>query len=304
MGNPFTCTLSIFVSRPDVRFMMHTIPHLVRMCNYPFFERVLVIDTAPPAPRYLSNPHLGTMDQLRDCCAQLVADGMVDRLADINYSEAFRRQAYQKHFRGSIRETHNYRGYPILGMMFAIEDARSDYFLHFDSDMLLYQAQGYNWIANALSMIQSHPDLLLLAPRPGPPSVDGRLEQRGVEYRHDPRGVFRFKRVTSRRFLIDRRRFESMLPLKPLYTSWKQKIRTLLTGHGTLQSWENMVTYRMAQTNFVRADLDSPHAWALHTPNHGAAFLEALPSIIEKVESGWYPPEQAGDYDLRLEHWL
>jgi hypothetical protein len=305
MGSTFTCTMSISVSRPDVNFMMHTIPHLVRMCNYPFSERVLVIDTAPLPARYRSDSSIATMEQLRDCCAQLVADGVVDRLADIDYSEAFRRRVYKKHFGRRLRQTSDYRGGgPLLGYVFAIEDARSGYFLHFDSDMLLYQAKGYSWLAEALSMIQSHPDLLLLAPRPGPPGVDGRLQQRGSEYIHDPRGFFRFKHVTSRRFLMDRRRFESLLPLKPLYVSWKQRIRALLTDRSMLRHWEHMVTYRMAQTNFVRADLDSPHAWTLHTPYHGAAFLEALPSIIKKVESGWYPPEQAGDYDLQLEYWL
>ena len=304
MENMFTCTMSISVCRSDVYFMMHTIPHLVRMCNYPFLERVLVIDTAPLAPRYQSDSNIATIEQLRNCCAQLAADGVVDRLADIDYSEAFRRQVYQKHFGRRLRKTSDFRGTPILGYVYAIEDARGDYILHFDSDILLYQAPGHNWIAEALSMIQSHPDLLLLAPLPGPPSLNGRLQQGGFEYRHDPQGVFRFKHVTSRKFLMDRRRFESMLPLKPLYILWKRRIKALLTDRSTLQHWEHMVTARMAQTTFVRADLDSPNAWTLHTPDHGAAFLEALPSIIEKVESGWYPPEQAGNYNLQLERWL
>ena len=175
-GNTLTCTLSIMVSRPDVRFMMHTIPHLVRMCNYPFLERVLVIDTASLAPRYQSDPNLATMGKLRDCCAELVAEGVVDRLIDINYSRAFHQWAYKKHFGRPLRDTHDSRGGPLLGSAFAIEDARGDCFLHFDSDILLYQAPGHNWIADAISMIQSHWDLLFLAPRPGPPSP-GRAEK-------------------------------------------------------------------------------------------------------------------------------
>jgi hypothetical protein len=42
---------------------------------------------------------------------------------------------------------------------------------------------------------------------------------------------------------------------------------------------------------------------ALLTPGHGPAFLEALPSIIAKVEAGWHPPEQAGDDNLQLQLW-
>jgi hypothetical protein len=65
-----------------------------------------------------------------------------------------------------------------------------------------------------------------------------------------------------------------------------------------------MVSQRLSETGFMRADLASGEAWTLHTPDHGNAFLEALPRIIKYVEMGWHPSVQAGDFDLQLDAWL
>lgn len=60
-----TCSLWIFVARTDVAFMMHTIPHILRMSHFPFEERVLAIDTAPLSGDKLLRPGIGTMEELR-----------------------------------------------------------------------------------------------------------------------------------------------------------------------------------------------------------------------------------------------
>ncbi len=43
----YNCSLWMLAARTDIPYMMHTIPHLVRMSNFPFTEVVLAIDTAP-----------------------------------------------------------------------------------------------------------------------------------------------------------------------------------------------------------------------------------------------------------------
>ncbi len=134
-----TCSLWIMVARTDIPFMMHTIPHLVRMNNFPFEEKVLAVDTAPLSGEKVNRPGVGTMADLRKLTKILLKEGVVDRVVDINYDPEFHRRAFQKHFGTYIRYTHNYKGYPILGSIFKIEACRSDYMLHFDSDMLLHQ---------------------------------------------------------------------------------------------------------------------------------------------------------------------
>ena len=191
-GGATTCDLSILVARTDTRFMLHTIPHLVRTCRFPFARRVLVVDTAPLGRRYGRRPGIGTAEELRACCTQLLQDGVVDAIAPIDYSPPYRRRIYRKHFAGLMRQTHSNGGYPILGSIFTIEESQADFLVHFDSDMLLYQDSGFSWIEEGITLLREHPDLLAVLPRSGPPHRDGRLRQQeetGERYERDARGI-------------------------------------------------------------------------------------------------------------------
>ncbi|KYC42574.1 hypothetical protein WA1_18400 [Scytonema hofmannii PCC 7110] len=308
-----SCALSIMVARTDIPFMMHTIPHLVRTCNFPFNERVLAVDTAPLSGDKVGRPGIGTMEQLRNACEQLLSLNVVDKIVDFDYTKKHQQQIYKKHFGSAIKPTHNYKGYPILGTIFKIENCKSDYFLHFDSDMLLHQKQNYNWIEHGIQLMQENPEVIAVRPLTGPPTKDGNLYQR-FQYEYDTAGFYRFKFFSSRAYLINRKRFESFLPIPVIWRPFRREflnalplqIQTILcnlTGAGALDSWEVMVSKKMEQTSYVRATIASDKAWTLHPVNRSQDFIQALPKIIEKIEAGWYPPEQAGHYDLKWDIW-
>ena len=80
-----SCSLWILVARTDIPFMMQTIPHLVRMNNFPFQERVLAMDTAPLSGDKVNRPGVGTLAELRDRTQELLQAGVVDRVVEINY---------------------------------------------------------------------------------------------------------------------------------------------------------------------------------------------------------------------------
>ena len=145
-----------------------------------------------------------------------------------------------------------------------------------------------------------------MQPRSGPPHRDGRLRQQeeaGEAYERDDRGIFRFKTFSSRVFLIDRRRFGRLLPLRPPLPLL-EVLRNYLTRHNTMPEWETMVGCRLRKTAFIRADLMSPRAWTLHPDERGERFEAALPGVIARIEAGDYPPEQGGYYDLLLDLWI
>lgn len=308
-----SCSLWMMVARTDIPFMMHTIPHLVRMNNFPFQERVLAIDTAPLSGDKVNRPGVGTMAQLRDRVGQLLADGVVDRAVDINYEPSYRDYVYRKHFGSPIRPTHNYKGYPILGTIFKIEECQSDYMLHFDSDMLLYQRPDYNWIADGIALMAKHPTIMSIRPLTGPPRVDGRMHQ--IFPYEEAEGFYQFKFFGSRAYLLDRKGFEQLFPFPIIWRSFRHKfldrlpvnLKTglnYLTGKGKLDSWEIMVSEKLERTDFVRAVLTNPQAWTLHPKDRSPEFITALPRIIEQIEAGSYPAEQAGYYDLKTELWI
>lgn len=309
-----SCSLWILVARTDVSFMMHTIPHLVKMNNFPFSERVLAVDTAPLTGDKVGRPNVGTMDQLRDSADQLLKAGVVDRVIDINYDQDYRERVYSKHFNSTPDQTHNYKGYPILGTIFTIEECQSEYMLHFDSDMMLYQKHDYCWIKEGIELMQRHPHLMSIRPLSGPPTEDGKIYQ-SAPYQKDSNGFYKFKFFSSRGYLINCKRFDNLLPLPLIWRSYRRKfmnplpvnLKTILnkfTGKGYLGSWEVMVTKKLEQTDNVRGMLTNTQAWTLHPKDRSSKFIQALPKIIEKIEAGEYPPEQAGHYDLKSELWI
>jgi hypothetical protein len=46
-----------------------------------------------------------------------------------------------------------------LPSLYCIEKSTTDYYLHFDADMLLHQDQDYNWIAEAIEVMASTPTI-------------------------------------------------------------------------------------------------------------------------------------------------
>lgn len=304
-GGGASCDLSILVARTDTRFMLQTIPHLVRTCRFPFGRRVLKVDTAPLGRRYRRKPGIGTAEELQACCNQLLQAGVVDAIVPIDYSRNSRRRIYSKHFAGPMRQTHSHGGYPILGSIEAVEESRAEFLVHFDSDMLLYQEPGFSWIDEGIKLLREHQDLVAVLPRSGPPHQSGRLRQQeetGEVYEPDARGIYCFKTFTSRVFLIDRQRFDRVLPLRPRLPLI-EILRNYFTTHNTMPEWETMVGYRLQETGLVRADLTSTRAWTLHPDERGDRFEAALPNLITRIEAGYYPIEQGGYYDLLLDLW-
>jgi hypothetical protein len=290
--NSRSCTLSIMVARSDVPFLPYTIPHLVRMCKYPFERRTLIRDTAPLADEFAQRGNLGTLSQLIECCDQLLKSGLIDEVVDIDYSKECRTLIYQKHFGADLGDTHGSVGTSIFGYIYSLEVARTDYLVHFDCDMLLHQNPAACWIEQGIEVLKNKADVMAINPRPGPPSSNEILHQLEPHYL-EPQGYYSFKSFSSRVYLIDINRFSQLLPLRPKVTSG-----------GKLAFWEHMVTQGMTEKSFIRADLTTAKAWALHPLDHGPNFVRALPKIIEKVEEGWYPQEQSGYHDLRLGMWM
>ena len=308
------CSLSIMVARTDLAFMMHTIPHLVKMCRFPFRERVLFVDTAPLSGDKLKRPDIGSMEQLREACQTLLDRGVVDRVTDIDYNPNLRKALYQKHFGLPLNPTHNWKGYPIYGSLYSLEAIEGEYILHFDSDMMMYQAVDHDWISAAISLIEKRSEVVAVRPLGGPPTQNENQLAK-IAYRYDPDGFYGFKFFSSRAYLLSRQRFEQLLPMPVLwkgtrhdwYNALPNGLRTYInhaTGTDRLDSWELMVSRQFELGRWLRASLASPQAWTLHPNFRSPEFFAALPFILANIEAGRFPAEQAGEYDLILEPWL
>jgi hypothetical protein len=296
------CTLSINVCLADLPFLPLIVTHLVKSCDFPFLEKQLVIDTAPLHKRY-KNQCATDVDMFMNEAKKLIDSAIIDSVHQVDYQKKISGPILRKHFGKNIKQTHNYRGAPIYPYLYAMEIARGDYFVHFDGDMILHQNADYNWIRSGIKLLQETPVVLSVSPLPGPPHQEKKLNQPNTNYTYDPRGFYSFETFSSRVFLLQKTKYNSILPLEILFRNERFRFKSLLKRNRSLERWELMVGKRMASSGYIRADLSSPAAWSLHPTDHGEEFLDLLPSILKRVEKGIFPPGQAGNYDLKIDLW-
>jgi len=293
----------IFVARSDALFIRNTLPALCKMAAKAECNTVVVLDTSKP------NGVLGERLQ------QSELSEVIEILEDINRTYSFVidissptqsevRGLSSIHMGRSYSETHCFRGYPMHGSIRQFHECNSDYILHLDSDMLFHEAKGFSWVESGIDLMEENEDILCVLPRGGPPSNEGVLHQGTTYYqKDDARGIYLFKNFTSRHYLMHRKRFLGLLPIKPCWLSWREPIKSRLFGNGKMLCWETMVEKALKQSSLWRADLMTKKAWSLHPGERSKEFHEKLPSITKQVAKGHFPTAQAGHFDLRLEDW-
>ncbi len=295
--------LSLMVARTDVLWIKPMLKHICKAHRSIVSKIEIFVDTAPLGPSFKNRPGVGTMEELYKILNEVKDEGYFDEIKEISYKPSLRKEIYRRHFGYDLGVTQDFRGYPTYGSIYALENTGSDLVVHFDSDMLFYQKAGTNWIQEALELLESTEEVMFVAPHPGPPREDGMLEQRGLEY-HRENSFFKFKKFSSRIFLFSNTKFQQLLPMRPLGISWKRLLWQRISGQSAFLPWETSVSQALQKSKFIRADLCNNDYWTLHTPDHGPEFVKNLPDIIRKVESGWFPKSQAGDYDMILKEWI
>ncbi len=172
-------------------------------------------------------------------------------------------------------------GVPMFGWIAGLETARTDFVVHFDSDILLHQAPDHNWIEAGMALIEKDSLVMFVSPLPGPPASDGCFHDQAFAPTFDEEGNLRFKTFSSRRFLVNKCRFENLLPTPLVYTSAKGRRRMQFGIGNALSPWETCVSCALKEFINDRVNLRSPKAWAIHCPDHGPA--GSLPSRLDQA---------------------
>ena len=293
------CTFVLLAGPRDAGFLKATLQHLLKMCSFPFREVLVVADDLPKGDRSLNTEIESSC--FADLLLRLKRDQTVTRCVYLSEIDADR--LAKKHFGSRVSMMRDHRSIPLLAWIAGIEAAETDFVVHFDSDMLLHQAPGHSWIRTGMTLMQEDPLTMFVSPLPGPPASDGRLRAQAVGPTLDKQGNFRFKTFSSRRFLLNKQRFEKLLPTPLRYTSIKRRLLMQVRFGNAILPWEYCVSCALQESEYYRVHLCSPKAWALHCPDHSHAWLRSLPDVIKRVEEGQYPAEQGGHYDLMLPAW-
>ena len=263
------CDLFFLSAVTDLPFLKFTVPHQVKQCKVNG-RRILRIDTSPVSGYYKNHRELSRLSELKDLGNNLLNEGLIDEVVQIDYNREVVNSAYRRHFGKNFPETHCFRGYPYYGSILPFEFSDSEYIAHLDSDMLIYHQEGFDWIQEAIDIMEENQDIICCLPLSGPPLSKGQLHQGTTEYKFDKkRDIYLFKNFTSRIFIMNKERFTSLLPMKIDWLSWREPIKSKLFGNGKMLCWEVSVTSAIEKSTFYRADLAKKFAWSLHPPERG-----------------------------------
>jgi hypothetical protein len=285
------CSMVVLVGPGDIEFFRHITAHLKRTAHFQFSETFLVLDTMR---RHKSEALVATARAMQ---AANEIDRYVELEPHMNIILA------HKHFAEAPKRLRDNRGIPLFGWIAGMENATAEYLFHSDSDILIHSAANFSWVKAAIDVMENDPSIMFVMPLAGPPNLYGLLGQK-IAPVIDEAGNYRFKTFSSRHYVVNRRRFEKLLPLPPVHASKRQKLFMALGGPSSLRAWEKHVGLALASSAFFRIHLSDRRAWALHCKDHGPRWRENLPAIMAAVERGEFPRPQAGHYDLRLEDWL
>jgi hypothetical protein len=293
------CTFSMLAAPSDWSFVDLVLRHLLRMCAHDFRDVLVVVDDLPKKGRPADAAH-----NLQAILSDMQRDAVISRVVNLSAVHQDSERICQKYLGRVPPVGRDRRGIPLLGWIAGLDAARTDFVVHFDSDILLHQDAGHRWLTDAMHLMRCDASAMFVAPRPGPPTPDGGLRGQPSDPTFDSRGNFRFKHFSSRRFLVSKRRLEAFLPTPLLYTTRRDRVFMRLGFGSAFQTWEECVSVALKRSDYFRVHLHNPGAWSLHCKDHSPEWVAALPAIIARVERGEWPEAQAGRYELRLSDWL
>lgn len=292
----------------DVRHVEHMLAHQMRVWHHQADTVIITLDVQRArSGRYRGSGYAENLARIREVLKEQSARYPKIRVIETDYSPSAIAEVAQYFFGTSTMPTKAWDGGPFYTYFFGMYSTKARYVLHFDGD-LLFGGGNRTWMAEATSLMEQRPDVLLTSPFPGPPRTDGAIlghrSSDGFYHAREPLSslAYRFNYVSSRSFLIDLSRFKERIGTLPqIAPNRAQRLKAKLLGNPPNALEAEMLMSRMlASSNMLRIDFlgSSPGLWTLHPQYRSADFYRRLPEIITAVEQDAVPEDQRGHYDI------
>lgn len=303
-------TLQINLSAGDAAYAELTVPAL--LAAHPnVAERLLVVDLCKPqktrivdpARRFPEPAYTQRAERIVALAEGWLAARQVDRVVYLRPHDPLFKKMSALYLRPWLRETHDYGGCALMSYLAAFELCRTRWLVHYDADMLLYQARGFDWVRVARTAMVDSESVVAACPRPAPPreGLDApTAQERLIATAHAAGWLNAW--FSTRCYLFDLQRLAPLLPLLQGRIYWETLAARLLR-RGYPRSPEIMLFRRMESAGRWRLTLRDPRAWLLHPVQKKDDFVAALPRVLAQVASGKSPALQKGNQDLNLDWW-
>jgi hypothetical protein len=292
-------TLQINLAPTDLPTAKHTVPHQLRVWGDEVDEVLLVLDLHRSPGRY-GNAWAERLPGMRRLIEDILVRCAHARAIDVDYSKDVVERLSRIYCDGVRVPAKDHCGAPFHAYLFAVEAAKNDLVLHLDSDMI-YGGQSSQWMREARELLATREDVVTVSPLPGPPTSDGSLRSQFLERELGLPFAFRATGISTRHFLIDRRRLRARLaPIALTAPGAYRRVGAWLDGTPPVKPLEDLLSGRMREEGLHGIEFlgDPPGLWGVHPRYRSAAFYESLPTLISDVERGMVPEGQRGCHDM------
>lgn len=303
-------TLQINLVPRDFRFARYVLPHQFRQWGGQVAEILLVIESRRSRGTFGHDWKEG-MEALLPL-AHSIPNA---RVLFVDYSTRARRKVGTTFFggRGSI-PAKDVRGGPYYCYFYGLAEAAHDLVFHIDSD-IFFGGGSQTWIAEAVQILQDHPEIVSVEPLPGPPDHFGKIEGcrdpaiQSISKVENGESMLILDGFSTRNFLLDRKNLGSQIgPLKVVLLSRDRPVRRFIkrllgkpAEFRPVQLPEVTIADTIRQRGFCRIGYlgRAPGMWSLHPPDFPFdGYFETLPTLISRIENGDIPEGQRGLYDM------
>lgn len=292
-------TLQINLAPTDLRHAQQILPHELRQLGDQVAEILLVLDVSknPVVDPAVWERGKRGLRELAEACRERHPHL---RLVDVDTSPEVAQQVADAFSGGRPIAEKDWRGAPIYAYFFGLWAARHDYIFHMDSDML-YGGGSQTWVAEAVELLRSRPDVLVCSPLPGPPTADGHLTAQTLPREPLDSLAFRADQMSTRVCLLDRARFRAKVGSVAVVPPSAHRVwLARFDGYPPYERAEIILSTALVKSGLIRIDFlgRSPGLWSVHPPYRSELFYERLPELIARIESGDVTDAQRGNYDV------
>jgi len=308
-------TVQVNLSAGDAAYAAATVPALVQ-AHPQAVARLAVVDLCRPQrtrifdpAKRLPEPGFSTRAAaIWEMAMEWQRAGLFDTVVKLEPGSPLISELARRYTRPWMTETHDYGGCAGTAYWAALALPATRFVAHYDADMLLYQAPGFDWAEEAVRHWSSFPGTTIAAtPRPSPPGFaaspgqDGAVRQEGRPTERIPLGWLN-DWFSTRCFLVDRERLAPNLPLIHSRDAWRWRLRRLV-DRGYPPSPEVVLCRSLGRQGWRRLALADERAWLLHPHSKPPGYLALLPKIQAAVAAGLAPDGQKGFAEIQLAAW-
>jgi hypothetical protein len=289
-------SLQINLSPGDFLYARYILKHQLKVLASQVNEIILTVESKASKGRF-SADWAAYQDQLNDFLVKEIQHEFSARIVRVDYGRAAKEAVGNYFFGEKDLPEKDFRGGPHYAYFYGLFMASNDLVFHLDSDMFL-GGGSQTWISEAAAFFKKDSSCFIVSPLPGPPHPDDILIDQDIKLKLDPY-TYVLHGMSTRIFLIDKAKFNThKLSLqKPGLSS---QLKAVFRGNPNADLPENILSAYIKNHQLKRIDFlgRGNGLWSLHPPYRTKSFLEHLPSLITRIESGNLPDQQCGYYDI------